>query len=1138
MRLRLLLGLTLALCLNGAFASETRPAVSCEATPEGCPMEALSASLDAALLPFAEGSGASEAERQQARELQAQAQRALEAESRFKAGAERLRQALDAIPARLAALEAENASLAEPTVGAPDLDKIDTLDEAALRQRVVDARLALSARESALLTLLDTAQGLQTREATVRQRRNDVTRALSDRMGGIPARAESPALVELRRLANQLVLRELNAEKAQLDLERIALPLQRQQATLEISVARARIAQAKAQLRLLENRLEQVMTLRATAGEIPEPDSTLQPLIARLPSIEALQGEVKTLARRALELREALSQAQRRREEIESEARHTEEQLTELRTRLQAYADSPALLQSLAVQYDALLAQGQARHRAREERSLVDELTVEHLRLVESELGPEQTHALQERLRAELARIDPAPLDALRIEALAREWFTARQKLVQGNRETIEQLIRALGETRLARQQIGERLDALRSTLSENLFWTPSMRPMYEVPLESYVAGAHWLLRPAHLYALHDALWAGAAEQRLLYFLVMMLALGLWAARPRLRRLGASGALHIGSPLLDRFIPTLRALFVVLLLALPVPLILMALGLGFSEDSSGFVRGVGIALLQLAPMLYSIALLRAMAEPGGLAERHFGAPIGMLAALRLALGRLWGLLAITGFFASALGAGLADPYLETWARLSFVLACLAVLYFLWESLRSPSGATQAFLDAHPGHVLRLWRLPLFLVGLAGTLVAIVLAVQGYLYAASQLGTRLLDSLGLVFALLILQVFLMRWFALQRRRLESVPALEPTPVEDIEARRALADAAYHELEMLDDRARGGVRLFVRGLLLLGLYLIWSPVLPAVQWMEAVTLWHTVETVDGQALEVRVTLGKVLVALLLFALTFVVARNLPGLLAMGLRDIMPREKGARYALFTLVQYAVVVLGVLVSFDHLGLRWQNLQWLVAALGVGLGFGLQEIFGNFVSGLILLFERPVRVGDIVTVGGNLTGRITRIHIRATTIQDWDNKEIVVPNKQLITDRVVNWSLSSPVTRLVLPVGVAYGSDIDRVQELLTDVARANPRVMAEPVPFAFFSGFGDSALQFELRLFTREIDSRISLTHELNKAIYEALGAAGIGIPFPQRDVHIRSDERPANMAGLKSLRSTDADKDPPSP
>jgi potassium efflux system protein len=202
------------------------------------------------------------------------------------------------------------------------------------------------------------------------------------------------------------------------------------------------------------------------------------------------------------------------------------------------------------------------------------------------------------------------------------------------------------------------------------------------------------------------------------------------------------------------------------------------------------------------------------------------------------------------------------------------------------------------------------------------------------------------------------------------------------------------------------------------------------------------------------------------------------------------------------------------MIFACQTIGMRWSSVQWLVAAMTVGLGFGLQEIFANLVSGLIILFEQPIRLGDLVTVGG-LTGKVTRMQIRATTITDFDRRELVVPNKKFITDDVINWTLTDPITRVVIPIGVAYGSDTKLTHNTLLGVAEKHPLVLREPAATAVFTGFGDSTLNFELRFYLGSRDVYGQVLHEMNTTIDEEFRQANLEIAFPQQDIHIRSIE-----------------------
>jgi potassium efflux system protein len=261
-----------------------------------------------------------------------------------------------------------------------------------------------------------------------------------------------------------------------------------------------------------------------------------------------------------------------------------------------------------------------------------------------------------------------------------------------------------------------------------------------------------------------------------------------------------------------------------------------------------------------------------------------------------------------------------------------------------------------------------------------------------------------------------------------------------------------------------------------------------------------------------LPVAISLADLFSAVLVGIITVVAARNLPGLLELAVLRQLPIAYGERYAISTIFRYVTVATGIALSFSMLGIGWSKIRWLVAALSVGLGFGLQEIFANFISGLILLFERPIRVRDYVTVGGT-SGQVSRIQIRATTITDFDNKELLIPNKQFVTGELVNWTLTNTVLRIVVPVGIAYGSDTKKAVRVLLDIAKKNRLAVANPAPAALFVGFGDSALNFELRVFIAQAENFREALHELNMAVDDAFRKAGIVIAFPQRDLHIRS-------------------------
>jgi potassium efflux system protein len=261
---------------------------------------------------------------------------------------------------------------------------------------------------------------------------------------------------------------------------------------------------------------------------------------------------------------------------------------------------------------------------------------------------------------------------------------------------------------------------------------------------------------------------------------------------------------------------------------------------------------------------------------------------------------------------------------------------------------------------------------------------------------------------------------------------------------------------------------------------------------------------------------VTLGSFLRCLFFIFITYSVIRGLPSLLNITIFPNWSADVGIKYALQTISKYITFLIGFFFVIAELHLDLAQLGWLMAAIGVGLGFGLQEIVSNFVSGLILLAERPVKPGDIVTIG-NLTGTVSRINIRATTIVNFDRQEVMVPNRNLITTEVINWTRSDTVNRVVIPIGVAYGSDVDFVSSLLLSIAKGQKEVLTDPEPTVIFMLHGESSLDLELRVFVSSPDNIMPIRDKLNREISKAFAREKIEIPFPQRDLHIKVSGHP---------------------
>jgi len=280
---------------------------------------------------------------------------------------------------------------------------------------------------------------------------------------------------------------------------------------------------------------------------------------------------------------------------------------------------------------------------------------------------------------------------------------------------------------------------------------------------------------------------------------------------------------------------------------------------------------------------------------------------------------------------------------------------------------------------------------------------------------------------------------------------------------------------------------------------------------------------------------ISLGNVLAFLLTVWLAFLLSRFVRFIME---EDIYPRANLARglpYAISTMLHYVILLIGFFFAVAAMGIDMTKFTILAGAFGVGLGFGLQNIVNNFVSGIILLFERPVNVGDMIQVG-NRDGELRRIGMRASVIRTLEGSEVIVPNGHLISEEVLNWTLSDQQRRLEVSVGVAYGTDPERVIEILTSVAVTHPDVMQDPPPQTLFIGFGDSALNFQLRAWTNHFDRWVRIRSELMVGVNAALRDAAIQIPFPQLDLHVQKNEADTNAprsSGVSTLSEESEDK-----
>lgn len=669
---------------------------------------------------------------------------------------------------------------------------------------------------------------------------------------------------------------------------------------------------------------------------------------------------------------------------------------------------------------------------------------------------------------------------------------------------------------------------SLRDLLDARLLWTPSHAPLDRHLLREVMTGALDMVQPGRWWeTVRQTARTAVARPWQIAAGVAVLA-GLWLLRRRIPARLDELAQPTRRIRTDRYRLSGQALLLSIVAALPWPVLLWMLSRLLAragEAGYAFADALSLALAELVPALFALEFLRWLTAEKGLAAAHFRWSQGRRQALDLL--RRWMTAAFlpVHLFLSLYfyyGEQLANADL---ARLVLILASLLIAWLCWRMLAPAALWSQRSGQTEPLRLRQLLRLLLTAhsVGLA------VLAAAGYFLTAMALAAHFIESAVAFLAISVLNGMALRWLALGERRL-ALKRMEDKRGDqnarddtELESRPEFAaEAEQITLASINQQTRRLLRALTAVVLAGVLLWVWSDVTPALAYLGDVGAWKTSYTADGKSITVSVTLRSLLFAAVALMLTWIATRNIPGLLEIGVLRRLDVDAPTRYAITAVARYALAIVGTVFGLSLLGLRWGQLQWMAAALTVGLGFGLQEIFANFVSGLIVLFERPIRVGDIITIRG-VEGTVTRIRTRATTIVDWDNKEVVIPNKTFITDQLTNWTLSDAVTRVVIKVGVAYASDPEQVRNLLLDLARAHPKVLKEPAPNCWCVALGASTLDFELRIFVADTFERNPVRNDLHNAILREFRVRGIEICFPQMDVWVRDADKPALAARL---------------
>ena len=978
----------------------------------------------------------------------------------------------------------------------------------------------LAALEAKLANLETSLESEAQRPALARERiaaaRSLVEEAVAEKTSGPPS-DQNPFLAEAVRWSRDTRIEALRSEIAMLDEElrthgaRVEL-LQAQRDDTALSVRHSGL-RVEAMRAALNERLRDEAELDMTkARAVLDDASTQEPILhdlakANLSLVELLQQQIEEL--------DDLSQYEH---ELSSLSERLVEDLRSTRRKLQLkWSDAP-LGRAIRAQRRQLPS---AEYYEQKRGRLQKPITTISLRLIENEDERRDLADLDSYLVDRGVSLEPGLQSDL--EALADTRSTLLERAIANDKAQQMQLY-TLDDLLL---ELEEKTIAYDSFLTEHLLWvksapTVSFKAFKTLPGEvaAYLDAGVWI------NVGHDAL-RGVKEAP--WILALVLFAGLLLIRGR----SLHGALlsygeNVGSIQRDRMSFTIKAAALTLLLALPGTLLLAALSwaLTMADAAMPFSAGLAAALMKTAILLLLVSSLLMLSLRGGLAERHYGWDQSTVAELHRGLA--WFRSVGVPFQFLTVSVVALNPSVDggTLGLLAYLALVLSLLTIIVRLLHPTRGVIRRYLDQQRHTGWWRWRYLWFAVAFGFPVSLAIAVLTGYIYTAGELGSRWTLSVWLLIGAWLGGALVHRWLLVTRRRLASNAAMMERDAarahragEDAveTADQELADdnigAPEVDLVALDADSRKLVNATLVLSVLLGLATIWGDMLPAFKVLNEVTLWSTAFRIDNVDVLVSVTLADALVALLIAIGGYILADNLPSLIDIILLKQGTVTAGSRYAITTVLKYVIVIVVTLMVLGQLGASWSQMGWAVAALGVGIGFGLQEIIANFISGLILLAERPVRVGDLITVG-DASGRVMRIRIRATTIRDFEEKELLIPNKELITGRLLNWTLSDQTTRILIDVGIAYGSDVDRAIEVLFELAHEDERVLDEPEPGVVFDRFADSSLHLGFRVYVGTLEDRLPVMTDMHRKIHRRFDEEGITIALPQRDLHLDTD------------------------
>jgi len=1050
----------------------------------------------------------SETQRQQANEFIEKARVSLQQSIDHGQSLTESRQRTESIESeRRAELSRADAALREQSPPSPAYVPLPQLEQnlASRQQELVQAQTELAQAEKRLTDRTARQRTIKERLAAIPLQVDQVKTDLAK-----PNPGTEPALVvEARRLFQLAELRSLTTEPAALQAESAFLTaqesanlIQLRRQTLNATVARLKDEVAALQIRVEQERSSDTQSRLTIARR--EAESTTIPQLRELheANIKAVESELRIRERQRLIAQQVAT--------VKGTIETIQQKWGELRQREEKKLGSSTSFGIRLLEQRRFLPNVQAlQQEIRDRAALNEQARLDYIETREKRAELDHLNRAIESLLNSISSSDDTPDQRRHLEDEIREAYEQFQSNLSELETSYESYVASLDQLDLEQSTLIQQVTGFQKYIDERILWVPTHRVL---TLNNVVADYPSLKRLVSFDAWEEYRRAYMEDLRarpLLYFIAALVWTILLVTQRRQAANIKGYGQKAGSRLNTSMSPTWGAMIWSFLktLARPFPILFLAWR-GYNSTSA--VHEFAHGLLIIGFWFWWLEAVRITCRPGGLGAAHFqwSERVNRLVSRQLSSFVLMTIpltLIIIGFRNLS-----TDGETDALQRCCVILFLLLIAYTLNRLTLKKSGVFLEWTQENPkgwgSLFIFLFRLiviilPLFLAGLSFT---------GYTFAQSRLTLRLGQTLMLVTGAIFARSLLFRWLTIRQRRLAIAHAREVREAlvsaqgqeEGSSAAVLEAQEARANLTEVSTQSKRLLNTTIVTLCLCWIWLIWQDVLPALQRLDQFSLPGTPFTMD-----------KVFNAILEIVLFTTASRNIPGLIEITLLERLPLDRSSRYAVGAILRYIIALFGVLVIGKTLGLKWESLQWLVAALTFSLGFGLQEIFANFVSGIIILFEQPIRVGDVVTLD-NVTGTVNRIRIRSTSIIDYDRKEYIVPNKEFITGKVLNWTLTDTINRVVIHVGTSYEADPNQVREILRNIIKTQPHVLTDPAPFVNCNGIQDGSLSFIIGVYLPSLEFRSETSHAIHARIHQAFREAGIELATPQRILHVRNE------------------------